>query len=242
MTDQNETLAGKSRPILTEGLLTGGAPRMWERVVLESLPAMRAALPPGSRVLEIGYGDGLLSCWLAAELGWKVVGFDVSPEAQENALKAASRFGLEQSLDFRLCRPEETRTHAATYDAVFVKTVFYSSRSVAEYAEWLDWVLTVLRPGGFLVNYETGRASGLMQLYRRLRGRVYTDLCLYTREVEELHDARFEVVFRRHYGGLSQFLAPLPGIYTAAARLEEALSRRTADNCFVVSYLGRKRG
>lgn len=239
---REETQRVVGRPTLRDGLLTGGAPRMWERVVRESLPALKSSLPPGSRILEVGYGDGLLTCWLAGELGWKVVGFDVRPEAQETAAKAASRFGLGHSVDFRLCGPEETRAHTSIYDAVFVKTVFYSSRSVVEYAEWLDWVLTVLRPGGFLINYESGRANGLMQLYRRLRGRAYTDLCLYTGEVEELHDARFEVVFRRHYGGLSQFLAPLPGVYPAAARLEEALATRSADNCFVVSYVGRRRG
>lgn len=232
----------KGQAVLTDGLVTGGAPRMWERVILESLPAIRSSVPPGSRVLEVGYGDGLLSCWLASELRWSTVGLDMRPEALEMARTAARRSGQEERLDFRLCRPEETRLHEGSYDAAFVKTVFYSSASLAEYAEWLDWILRVLRPGGVLVNYESGRANGLVQAYRRIRGRVYTDLCLYTREVEQLYDARFEVLFRKHYGGLSQFLAPLPGVYQAAARLEEALAGRTADNCFVVSFVGRKRG
>ena len=53
---------------LREGLTAGGAPRMWERIVRESLPAVRAEAPRGSRVLEVGYGDGLLSCYMAAEM------------------------------------------------------------------------------------------------------------------------------------------------------------------------------
>jgi len=232
----------KGKLALTDGLVTGGAPRMWERVVRESLPAIRTAVPPGSRVLEVGYGDGLLSCWFASELQWSTVGIDVRPEAVEMARAAARRSGQESRLDFRLCRPEETRQHEGPYDAVFVKTVFYSSSSFEEYGEWLDWVLRVLRPGGILVNYESGRANGLVQIYRRFRRRVYTDLCLYTGEVERLYDARFEVVFRKHYGGLSQFLAPLPGIYQAAVHLEEAVARRSADSCFVASFVGRKRG
>ena len=116
----------KSTVNLREGLVAGGAPRMWERAVRESLPAIRAAVPTGSRVLEVGYGDGLLSCFMAAELGWQVTGLDVRPEAGEAARAAARTCGLEERLDFRVVRPEETRQHAGRYRAVFVKTVFYS--------------------------------------------------------------------------------------------------------------------
>jgi cyclopropane fatty-acyl-phospholipid synthase-like methyltransferase len=214
---------------------------MWERVVRESLPAIRTAVPPGSRVLEVGYGDGLLSCWLAKELGWRIVGLDVRPEAHESAARSGELYGLSDRLDFRLCRPEETRLHGGPYDAVFVKTVFYSAASVPEYEAWLDWVNRVLRPGGILVNFESGRANEFVQIYRRLRRRPYADRCLYTARIEELYERRFETIFRRHYGGLSQFMAPIPGLYEGTAWFEEALSRRKADNCFAVSVVARKR-
>lgn len=229
------------RPDLRSGLLAGGAPRLWEIVLRESLPHVRVAAPPGSRVLEIGYGDGQLSCFLASELGWQITGLDVRPEAQAAARSAAARYGLESQLDFRLCAPEETRKQSGSWDAVFVKTVLYSSASLAEYAQWLDWILGVLRPGGALVNYETGRASGLMQAYRRLRRREYTDLCLYTSDAERLYDQRFEVRWRRHYAGLTQLLAPLPGVFEAATAVER-LVPRTADNCFIVAAVLGKRG
>lgn len=228
-------------PTLWNGLLAGGAPRMWERVVRESLPAIRTAVPPGSQVLEVGYGDGLLSCWLASELGWRIVGLEVRPEAHEAARHAGERFGLSDRLDFRLCSPEETRLHEGMYDAVLVKTVFYASTDIPEYEAWLDWVFRVLRPGGVVVNFESGRANRMVQAYRRLRGRLYTDLCLYTGREEALYDSRFEIIFRRHYGGLSQFLSPVPGVYEAAALLETLLSRRNADNCFAVAMVARTR-
>lgn len=213
---------------------------MWERIVRESLPAVHAAVPPGSKVLEVGYGDGLLSCWLAEQLGWRIVGLDANPAAAAAASDAARRHGLEGCVDFRACRPDETRSHEGSYDAVFVKTVLYSSESLADYEAWLDWILSVLRPGGILVNYETGRANRVVQTYRRLRGRVYTDLCLYTAQVERLYDRHFEILFRKHYGGLSQFLSPAPGLYAMAAAMEERLTRRTADNCFAVSVVARR--
>jgi len=149
------------------------------------------------------------------------------PESRAAAGAWAAQQGLDAArVDFRLCRPEDTRRHEGQYDGMFVKTVFYVSPTLAEYAEWLDWVMRVVRPGGTLINYESGRANAAMQFYRRLRGRVYTDLCLYTGEVEALYRARFDILHCRHYGGLSQFLAPLPGIYEAAAWVESAVDLR----------------
>lgn len=191
-------------------------------------------------MLEIGYGDGLLSCCLAAESGWSLVGLDAMPAAAAAATAAAERYGLEQRLDFRACRPEETRLHHGSYDAVFAKTVLYASESLLDYGAWLDWILSVLRPEGVLVNFETGRANELMQIYRRLRGKAYAGLCLYTSKVEALYDHRFELIFRRHYGGLSQLLSPAPVLYEAAAALEERLADRSADNCFAVAIVARK--
>jgi hypothetical protein len=128
----------------------------------------------------------------------------------------------------------------ASYDAVFIKTVLYLSKTLEEYGRWLDWISSVLRPGGVLVNFETGRANALTQFYRTLRRRRYTRLCLYTSRVEALYDTRFDILKRCYYGGLSQFAAPAPSFYRLAARLEEALSPRQADNCFMVSIIARR--
>ena len=214
---------------------------MWERVLRDSLPAIRSAVPPRSNVLEVGYGDGLLSCYMAAELGWRITGLDINPLAAATARDAASRFGLADRLDLRLMPPDQTRQYEGRYQAVFVKTVFYSASTLAEYREWLDWVSRVLEPRGVLVNYETGRANSLTQAYRRLRRRPYTGLCLYTAEIESLYDTLFDVSFRRYYGGLSQFLAPLPVIYEAGAFLENMITPRRADNCFAVAAVLRKK-
>jgi hypothetical protein len=98
----------------------------------------------------------------------------------------------------------------------------------------------VLKPGGAFVNFKSGRANALTQWYRRLRRRSYTDLCLYTGQVEALYDARFEIIERRYYGGWSQFLAPLPALHVIASRLEETLRSRHADNSFIVSIIARR--
>jgi tRNA A58 N-methylase Trm61 len=212
---------------------------MWERVVRDALPTMRELVPSGSQVLEVGYGDGLLTCYLCQKLGWQVVGLEVNKQAQRLAEQHAGQYGLSDRIEFQCLAPEEIFLHHGQYDAVFIKTLLYSSPSLEEYARWLEWILSLLRPGGILINFESGRANGLTQCYRRLRRRGYTDLCLYTMQVEALYDARFEIIERRYYGGWSQFLAPVPALYFFASRLEETMRPRHADNCFIVLNISR---
>ena len=231
---------GVPAPGLRDGLRAGGAPTMWERVVKDALSEIPRLAPAGSRVLEVGYGDGLLSCYLCRELGWHVVGLDIDPKVQACAIENAIKYGLDEYVEFGCCGPEETREHKGQYDAVFIKTVLYSSSTLEEYGQWLEWIESVLKPGGVLVNLETGRANGMVQAYRRLRKRTYADLCLYTGAAEALYDERFEILERRYYGGWSQFLAPFQRVYQFAYRVEEAVRARDADNCFVVSIIAKK--
>ncbi|GEM_PF-1712029 len=225
---------------LRVGLEVGGAPLMWERVLREALPEIRKQVPAGSKVLEVGYGDGLLSCYLCKELGWKIVGLEVSKKSHSTALEHAQRFGLAKQIDFYCCAPEDICNYQGNYDAVFIKTVLYNSSTLYEYAKWLDWIASILRPGGVFINFETGRANGLTQIYRRLRQRSYTTLCLYTGEVETLYDERFEIIERRYYGGLSQFFALFPPLYFLISRIEEVIQKRHANNSFIVSIIARR--
>lgn len=228
--------------LLKDGLAAGGAPVMWERVMLDSLPEIRRHTTAGSHVLELGYGDGLLSAYLCQELGWVMLGLDIDSKAQACAIENANKYGLDERVEFRCYAPYETLDYKGQYDAVFIKTVLYNSKTLKEYGQWLDWILSVLKPGGVLINFETGRANGIVQAYRRLRKRCYTDLCLYTRAAEMLYDERFKIMDRRYYGGWSQFMAPLPALYRLAFRMEEAISPRDADNCFIVSIIAKKPG
>lgn len=235
---QQKCVDGQS--LLLRALEKGGAPTMWERAVLDMLSEIRRSVPPDSKVIEVGYGDGLLTCYFCSELGWEVTGFDILTTTRDIAQGNACRLGLENKAVFNCCTPEKTWQQTGEYDAVFIKTVLYNAPSFHEYGKWLDWVLSVLRPGGVLVNFETGRANRLVQAYRRMRGREYTDFLLYTGEVEQLYDERFVILERRYYGGWSQFLAPLAPFYRVAYRTEETFRKRDADNCFIVGMIARK--
>lgn len=226
--------------LLFDGLIPGGAPVMWKRILTDLLPGMRSSTPRGSNVLELGYGDGVLSCFLARNLGWTITGIDVNSKAEISAKENAVKYNVQDRVRFCSCSPIKVLEHKGAYDAVFAKTVLYGAKTVQEYAERLDWISSVIRPGGVFINFETGLSNSFVQMYRRLRRREYSNLCLYTKEIEGLYDSRFQILHRDYYGGGSQFFAPIPKLYYIAYKLEEVFQERNADNCFAVAMILRK--
>lgn len=231
----------QNKLLLLEGLQAGGAVVMWEQILLDALSEMKRLVPEGSNVFEVGYGDGLLSCFLVKELGWNIVGIEISSEAHKKAMQNAFYFNLQDKIKFLFCKPDETHKHQGQYDAVFVKTVLYYSKDLQEYSKWLDWINSVLKPKGILINFETGRGNWFVQLYRKLRGRQYANWCLYKKDIESLYDEKFDILYRRYYGGLSQFVAPIPFLYKILEKVESTVCARNANNCFAVAIIGRKR-
>lgn len=225
---------------LEEGVRVTGAAPMWTRILELALAHGAPLLPPGSSVVEVGYGDGSLTCHLAQRFGWRITGFDVLASAHRAARERAREAGVGHLLDLRLVEPDETWRHEGQYDGVFIKTVLYNARSLAEYGRWLDWVRSVLVPRGVFINFENGKANLLTYLYRKLRHRYYTNLCMYDGRIHSLYEARFDLLWRGHFGAVSQFLAPLPRLYRLAAAVEERLWPRTADNSFVTALVARK--
>ena len=213
---------------------------MWRRSVERGLDKSAWLLPAGSRVCEIGYGDGLLTCHLAKTYGWKITGLDIDPKAFEQAKAHAREFGVQDLVDLRLVSAEDSWKHQGHYDAVFIKSVLYNAKTLDEYGRWLDWVVSVLKPGGVFINFENGKANRLTYWYRKLRGRYYTDLCMYDGAVEALYRQRFSHVTTAYYGAVSQFIAPLKALYYPLAWLEETVLERTADNSYIAAIIARK--
>jgi cyclopropane fatty-acyl-phospholipid synthase-like methyltransferase len=197
-------------------------------------------LPPGSRVLEVGYGDGLLSCLLAGRLGWRITGLEIDAGLQATARGQAERAGLADRLDLRLVAAEDTWSFQGQYDGVFIKTVLYNASSVGQYAAWLDWVVSVLKPRGVFINFENGKANRLTYWYRRLRRRYYADLCMYDGRIQALYAERFPTIEFHHYGAVSQFASGFAPLYWPLAWIEERVMTRTPDNSYITSIVARK--
>jgi ubiquinone/menaquinone biosynthesis C-methylase UbiE len=226
---------------MADGLAAGGGIALWERAFNSLMPHIRTFLPRESNILEIGYGDGKLSCFLARELDWLMTGIDISPVCCDAARINAEGAGLKDRVTFHCGHPFVNPPESAKFDGVFIKTVLYQASNLMEYRSWLQWIGLTLKSGGYFINFETGKAGMLMKLYRTLRGREYTDSLLFHGSVLSLYREEFEVRNELYLGGWSQFLSPFPRLYRWASSIEEKSRRRTSDNCFLASLILQKR-
>ena len=129
-----------------------------QRLILELMGDLEEA-----RVLDVGCGDGVLTC-AAASRGAHVTGVDSDPAMLDAARSRAGRAGVKaEFLDGRI---ERLPFADASFDLVAAVTVlcFVDEASLA-----VREMARVLRPGGRLVLGELGRWS-LWAAIRRLRG------------------------------------------------------------------------
>lgn len=117
----------------------------------------------GARVLDIGCGDGVLTCAVASR-GARVSGVDPDPTMLDAARGRAERAGVKA--DFMDGRIERLPFTDASFDMVAAVTVLcFVDDAPAAMRE----MVRVLRPGGGLFLGELGRWS-LWAAGRRLRG------------------------------------------------------------------------
>jgi lipopolysaccharide/colanic/teichoic acid biosynthesis glycosyltransferase/ubiquinone/menaquinone biosynthesis C-methylase UbiE len=208
-------------PVLIAALPGGNALSLWRTALSGVLDVAGPMLPPGSHIIEIGYGSGRLACSLARHLGWRIAGFDISAGAGESARLNAERFGVSDLVEFHVQDPFVRPPDIGRYDGAFIKTVLYNARDSSEYAYWLDWIADSLKPGGIFVILESGRAGALMRLYRWFRKRGYRNAMLYSSSAEVLYGKRFEFLYSAYYGGWSQLVSLSTPLYRLCAAAEK---------------------
>lgn len=105
-----------------------------------------APLPPGSHVLDLGFGGGVLLSWLSQQPSIIATGVDSSPsqvEAARRSLASSSaRIECEDGLTFLRARP-------ATFAGIFCLDVLEHLPTLDLCVEWVEAVAQALRPGGF---------------------------------------------------------------------------------------------
>lgn len=113
---------------------------------------MHAGLNVGMTILDIGCGSGVMTCWLAQQVGPK--GRVIGIENNENQLKAAKRRAESLSLnhaEFHLCSAYEIDSLKQTFDLVYCRFVLHHlhhpSKVIAK-------VFQVLNPNGIFVSEE----------------------------------------------------------------------------------------
>lgn len=119
--------------------------------------------PAGSRVLDCGCGEGLLSA-SAARRGWSVVGFDVSAES----LRSSQSFNRGQDVHPTLAAFESLPFAERAFDAAVGMFVLHHVELPAAAAE----LRRVLGPGGRARFVETWGHNPLLRAGRALTGRI----------------------------------------------------------------------
>jgi SAM-dependent methyltransferase len=129
-----------------------------------------AQLRPGDHLLELGCGDGALSCFLAGK-GFIVTGIDISPGMIEEAKQRAVREGV--SVRFEVADGDSFEV-AEPYDGVisFMSAFFSYSEHPAEFIRRVlpfirkklivDW--NFRSPGTFVEAAEVLRSAGLSEV------------------------------------------------------------------------------
>ena len=149
--DRHESAARGRREAVWESIPPGLEPAGFAR----RLRALLEHVEPGTRVLDVGCGEGRFAAALA-QAGARVVGIDVAEEPLRRA--RARHPGLELR---RVGEGEAWPFEGSSFDLVWAGEVI---EHVADTAAWLSELRRVLRSGGSLLlsTPETGRLELLL--------------------------------------------------------------------------------
>ncbi|NGO14399.1 class I SAM-dependent methyltransferase [Streptomyces sp. HC44] len=184
-------------------------------------------LKPGLRLLDVGCGWGSMAIHAAREHGVSVVGVTLSHEQAAYARKRVADEGLTDRVEIRV---QDYRDVAdGPYDAI-------SSIGMAEhvgseqYLEYARTLITLLKPGGRLLNHQIGRRprrdESAYEVDEFIDAYVFPDgeLAPIGSTVTQLESAGFEVrdveSIREHYAlTLRRWVANLEADWPRAVRL-----------------------
>lgn len=213
----------------------------WVPAVSSALDRAAAMLHSDAKVLEIGYNNGMMSCYMAARYGWNIVGYDIAESSRIKAEEIARHYGLQERTDFRVCSPDETLSIQGDYNAVFLKSVMYHISDKGVYRNWLDWLHSVVKDSGVVIAVENGRGGVIDKVYRKtIKRSRWADFLLFDGWAEQEFRQRFGHVDIRYFGRFSQFFASLPRVCGLIRTFENRFCPPSADHCFVASLVARK--
>jgi tocopherol O-methyltransferase len=145
---------------LHHGYFEGNESPKRAQVQLMERLAERAAIPAGSRVLDIGCGLGGSAFWLANRFGCHVTGMTISPVQVHLATKRAAALGLSDRLRFEMKDANAWQPEAEAFDVVWIME---SSEHFPDKRGFFDRCARTLKPGGILAVAAWLRRNGPMR-------------------------------------------------------------------------------
>jgi MPBQ/MSBQ methyltransferase len=119
--------------------------------------AKRAALEPGSRVLDVGSGLGGSARYLAAQHGCRVTGIDLTQEYVDVANHLATMVGLSDQVDFQQASALQMPFDDESFDVVWTEHV---QMNIADKNTFYGEISRVARPGGVLLFHDIFQGEG----------------------------------------------------------------------------------
>ena len=113
------------------------------------------SIDSSSYVLDVGCGAGATPCFLAKEVGCRVVGVDILAGMVERSRERARREGVADRVDFRVADAQDLPFEDDLFDAVITESVtaFPDDKEKA-----VDEYVRVTKPGGYVgLNESTWR-------------------------------------------------------------------------------------
>ena len=148
----------------------------------------------GMYVLEVGCGVGATACYMAKNLGCRILGVDIRPSMVERARERANRERVEDRVEFRVADATDLPFEDDFFDVVLVESVttFIEDKAAAigEYAR-------VARPGGCVALNEeiwlkTPPLDEIVE-YAAITWEIHTDIVTLDNWVELLEASGLDV-------------------------------------------------
>lgn len=211
---------------------------IWEPAVSFALEQGSTKLPADSKILEIGYNSGKMSCYMAKHYDWNVIGYEILEEQKIKAQENAKKYQVEDNLNFLTCPPEKTFEIEGEFDGIFLKSILYHNKSLEDYIKWIKWLKTKLKPGGVLMAIENGQGTILDRAYRKYNPRVtWGDNQFFNQTIEQEFRKVFPNITINYYGGISQYFTFNNTLFNCAKGMEKILPLKNSKRAFVASIV-----
>jgi predicted O-methyltransferase YrrM len=214
---------------------------IWGPAIQSTLDQAATLLPAGSKILELGFNSGVMSCYLAQKYGWNIEGHELQESQQLLAVENARLYSVSELTQFNVTSAEKTFDIEGPFDGIFLKSFLYHNKSKDSYKQWIEWLYSRLRPGGVLMAIENCRGHFLDRFYReKLRRVSWSENTLFDAELEGHFKEIFKEVEFKYFGGVSQYLTGVAPLSRAFQTMERASGFNRVGTSFLVSIISKK--